>query len=106
MIPSLRAPRPQGRLAQLAPVGKMGLTTYLLQSVFLALVFYGVGFGMMGRLGHAAATALGLAFFFVQVFMARWWFARMSMGPVEWLWRSATQLKWQPLARHGAAAVT
>jgi uncharacterized protein len=93
-----------GVLAQLAPLGKMGLTTYLLQSVFLAIVFYGIGFGMMGKLGHAAATAIGLAFFVAQVFMARWWLARMSMGPVEWLWRSATQLKWQPVGKARAVA--
>jgi uncharacterized protein len=90
-----------GWLSQLAPLGKMGLTTYLLQSVFLAIVFYGVGLGMMGKIGHAAATALGLAFFVAQVLMARWWLARMSMGPVEWLWRSATQLRWQPIGRPG-----
>ncbi|MDF3022565.1 MAG: hypothetical protein K0Q92_3868, partial [Steroidobacteraceae bacterium] len=47
-----------GVLAHLAPLGKMGLTTYLLQSVFLAIVFYGVGFGIMGRLGHRAGAAL------------------------------------------------
>jgi uncharacterized protein len=88
-----------GVLTSLAPLGKMGLTTYLLQSVFLALVFYGIGLGMMGVLGHAAAAALGLAFFVAQVFLARWWLAKMSMGPVEWLWRSATQLRWQPLVR-------
>jgi uncharacterized protein len=93
-----------GVLGQLAPLGKMGLTTYLLQSVFLSIVFYGVGFGMMGKLGHAAATAIGLAFFVAQVFMARWWLARMSMGPVEWLWRSATQLKWQPVGKAGVVA--
>jgi uncharacterized protein len=92
-----------GVLAHLAPLGKMGLTTYLLQSVFLAIVFYGVGFGIMGRLGHAAATAIGVAFFVVQVFVARWWLTRWNMGPVEWLWRSATQLRWQPMGRAGAA---
>jgi uncharacterized protein len=77
----------------------MGLTTYLLQSVFLGLVFYGAGFGMMGKLGHAAAAGVGLVIFVAQVFIARWWLARMSMGPVEWVWRSATQLKWQPMGR-------
>ena len=90
-----------GLLAQLAPLGKMGLTTYLLQSVFLAIVFYGVGFGMMGELGHAAATGIGIVFFVAQLFMARWWLARMSMGPVEWLWRSATHFRWQPLGKAG-----
>lgn len=92
-----------GALAQLAPLGKMGLTTYLLQSVFLAIVFYGVGFGMMGKLGHASAAGIGVVFFVAQVFVARWWLARWSMGPVEWLWRSATQLKWQPIGKTGPA---
>jgi len=81
---------PRGTLLQLAPLGKMGLTTYLMQSVFLAAVFYGVGFGLMGEIGSAAAAALGIALFVLQVFIARWWLARRSMGPVEWLWRSAT----------------
>jgi uncharacterized protein len=95
----------QGALAQLAPLGKMGLTTYLTQTVLLALVFYGVGFGMMGRIGHAAAAGLGLVFFVVQVFIARWWLARMTMGPVEWLWRSTTHLRWQPLRQGGGVTV-
>jgi uncharacterized protein len=82
--------RPRGALVRLAPLGKMGLTTYLMQSVFLAAIFYGVGFGLMGEIGSAAAAALGVAIFVLQVFIARWWLARMSMGPVEWLWRSAT----------------
>lgn len=86
-----------GWLSALAPLGRMGLTTYLLQSVILGLIFYGVGFGLMGHVGHAAATGMGLAIFVAQVFMARWWLARMSMGPVEWLWRSATRLEWQPM---------
>ena len=93
-----------GVLAALAPLGKMGLTTYLLQSVFLGFIFYGAGLGMMGVLGHAAAAGLGLALFVAQVFLARWWLMKMTMGPVEWLWRSATQLRWQPLARPGVAA--
>ena len=92
-----------GALGALAPLGKMGLTTYLLQSVFLAMVFYGAGLGMMGKIGCAAAAAIGVVFFVAQVFMARWWLERWSMGPVEWLWRSATQLRWQPLGKESVA---
>jgi uncharacterized protein len=87
--------RPRGMLLQLAPLGRMGLTTYLMQSVFLAAVFYGIGFGVMGEIGSAAAAALGVGIFVLQVFIARWWLTRMSMGPVEWLWRSATYGRWQ-----------
>ena len=93
-----------GVLSHLAPLGKMGLTTYLLQSVFLAVAFYGVGFGLMGEIGSTVAVGLGTALFIAQVFIARWWLKRFSMGPVEWLWRSLTQFKWQPLSLNTATA--
>ena len=98
--------RHSNSLGQLAPLGKMGLTTYLMQSLFLALVFYGAGFGLMGRIGHANAVLLALAFFLVQVWLARWWLARMTLGPVEWLWRSATYLRWQPLRKEAVVAAS
>jgi uncharacterized protein len=88
-----------GLLPQLAPMGKMGLTTYLVQTVFGATLFFGIGFGMLGHLGVAASVAAGIAFFAVQVVVARWWMARFNIGPVEWLWRTATYLKWQPITR-------
>jgi uncharacterized protein len=89
----------RGVLAALAPMGKMGLTTYLAQSVFGIGLFYGIGLGMLGRIGIAASMALGTAFFVLQVFMSQWWLRRYSMGPVEWLWRTLTYFKLQPLAR-------
>jgi uncharacterized protein len=99
----------EGWLAALAPVGKMGLTVYLAQTVFGVVLFYGFGLGMLGKLGIAASVAAGIAFYFVQVALARWWMAHFSMGPVEWLWRSLTYFSWQPNSRaamrpEGAAA--
>jgi uncharacterized protein len=92
----------RGVLSHLAPLGKMGLTTYLMQSVLLAVAFYGIGFGLMGEIGSAVAVALGTVLFIAQVFIARWWLRRFSMGPVEWLWRSLTRLRWQPLSLNPA----
>lgn len=89
----------RGVLPALAPMGKMGLTTYLTQSVFGLCLFYGVGLGLMGKLGVAPAVLLGAAFFVVQVLLAQWWLRRFSMGPVEWLWRTLTWFKPQPLVR-------
>jgi len=92
---------PTGLLSNLAPMGKMGLTTYLTQTVFGAFVFFGIGLGMMGKLGVAPSVALGIAFYVVQIFAARWWMRHFSMGPVEWLWRSLTYFQLQPLVRPG-----
>jgi uncharacterized protein len=88
-----------GWLATLAPVGKMGLTVYLTQTVFGVVLFYGFGFGMLGRMGVAAAVGCSILFYAVQIVLARWWMAHFSMGPVEWLWRTLTYLKWQPNSR-------
>jgi uncharacterized protein len=81
----------------------MGLTTYLMQTAFGVLVFYGIGFGLMGQLGSGLAVACGIAFFIAQVFLARAWLARFSLGPVEWLWRTLTYFRLQPLLRRPAA---
>lgn len=86
-----------GLLAKLAPVGKMGLTVYLTQTVFGLGIFYGIGLGMLGKMGVAAAIGWGVAFFVVQIILARAWMRRLTMGPVEWLWRSLTYFKLQPI---------
>jgi uncharacterized protein len=91
--------RPRGLLAWLAPMGKMGLTTYLTQSVFGLMIFYGFGLGLMGKMGVATSVLLGMAFYVVQIALASWWLRHFSMGPVEWLWRSLTYFKLQPLSR-------
>lgn len=91
--------RPSGALSALAPLGKMGLTTYLTQSAFGLIVFYGFGFGLLGKVGVAAAVGLAIAFYVLQVFVSRWWLQRFSMGPFEWLWRSVTYMKLQPYGR-------
>jgi uncharacterized protein len=87
------------KLNRLASVGQMGLTTYLMQSVFGLLVYYGFGLGMMGKIGVTGSIALGIAIFAVQIFFANWWMARYRYGMVEWLWRSLTHMKLQPLRR-------
>jgi uncharacterized protein len=87
----------QGLLPGLAPLGRMGLTTYLTQTVFGVVVFYGLGFGLLGRVGAAAAVGMSIAFFIVQILLAQAWARRFRMGPVEWLWRSLTYFKLQPI---------
>lgn len=80
-------------------VGQMGLTTYLLQSVFGLLLFYGFGLGLLGKIGVAASIGLGIGFFFLQILFAKWWMGRYQYGVVEWAWRSLTYFRMQPLRR-------
>lgn len=81
----------------LIPVGKMGLTTYVLQSAFGIFIFYGYGLGLLLKLPGTAALGLGLLFFIGQIFFSKWWFGRYKYGPLEWLWRSGTNRSWQSI---------
>ena len=89
-----------GRIAGwLAPVGRMALSNYLLQSLFFSLFFYGYGLGFWGAVPRAWQLLLALAFFLVQVLLSGWWMQRFAHGPVEWLWRSLTYLRVPALRR-------
>ena len=77
-------------LGLVAPVGRMALTNYLLQSVIASLLFYGYGLAMWGRIGHAGLVLLALAVFALQALASRWWLARYRFGPLEWAWRWLT----------------
>jgi uncharacterized protein len=77
-------------LAPLAPVGRMALTNYLLQSVIATLIFYSYGLGLFGRVGPATTTGLAVAIFAAQVVASGWWMKRFRFGPAEWVWRSFT----------------
>ncbi len=82
-------------IKQLIPVGKMGLTTYVLQSAFGIAIFYGYGLGLLLNIPGTAALGLGMLFFTGQIFFSKWWFSKYTFGPLEWLWRSATNRSWQ-----------
>lgn len=84
-------------LAPLAGVGRMALTVYLTQTLFFTTLFYGYGLGEAFKMGPAAVTICAALFFGAQVVACRWWLRRYRLGPVEWLWRSLTYLRWQPL---------
>lgn len=86
----MQSARVRGWLNLLAPVGRMALTNYLLQSVACMFIFYGLGLGLYGQLGTAAAVGVVLPVYALQVLASRWWLSRFRFGPVEWLWRRLT----------------
>jgi len=100
----LATDRPVGRklLAWAVPVGRMAFTNYLLQSAIFGWLFYGYGLGLFGKLGVGAALAIGIGVYILEAAFSAWWLKRYLYGPVEWLWRSATYGKRQPLLRASA----
>ncbi len=89
------------RLQVLAPVGQMALTNYLTQSLVCTLIFYGYGLGLFGQMGMAAGIGLTIVIYLLQIPISHWWMKRFKYGPAEWLWRSLTYLKPQPMKRQG-----
>jgi uncharacterized membrane protein YeiB len=77
------------RIRVLAPLGRMALTNYLLQSVICSLVFFGYGLGHWG-MARAWQVVFVLVVFTLQVGFSYWWLARYRFGPMEWLWRAFT----------------
>lgn len=86
-------------LAPLGWAGRMALTNYLMHSVIMVGIFYGIGLGWYGRLGPTATTVLALLICLVQVPLSAAWLARFQFGPVEWLWRQFTYRRRMPLRR-------
>lgn len=81
----------------LAAVGRMALSIYLMQTLMFSTLFYNYGFGQAGRLGPAMVLFYALVFFIAQVLIANWWLKKFRYGPAEWLWRSLTYRRRQPM---------
>lgn len=87
----------QQTLRPLAAVGRMALTNYLMQSVAFMLLFFGYGLGWFGQTGAFYGLILASALFALQIVASRWWLRRLRFGPVEWLWRTLTYGRLQPM---------
>jgi len=74
----------------LAPVGRMALTNYLMQTVICVIIFYGYGFGYFGKVKAGAATLIALGIFLFQVIVSNLWLKYFAYGPMEWIWRQLT----------------
>ena len=93
----LRTGRLGGWKDRLAAVGRMAFTNYLLQTILCTLVFYGHGLGLFGRVERAGQVAIVLAVWALQLVVSPIWLRHYRFGPAEWLWRSLTYGKPQPM---------
>ena len=73
----------------LAPMGRMALTNYLLQSLICAIYFHGYALGHWG-MPRAQQLLFVVLVYAAQLAFSHWWLARFRYGPMEWLWRGFT----------------
>lgn len=81
----------------LANVGQMAFTNYLMQSIICTWFFFGYGFGNYNKLKfHQLYYVVGTVWVFQLIFSSVW-LRYFRFGPFEWLWRSLTYWKKQPM---------
>lgn len=80
-------------LTPLQLIGKLSLTTYIMQSVICIIIFYGVGFNFYGKLPVLTIYIIGIVIYFVQLIVSYLYLMKFKQGPLEKLWRKVTYLK-------------
>ncbi len=85
------------KLTPLASIGRMAISNYLFQTLICTTIFYSYGLGLYGKFGPSLGLLLTIGIFLIQITLSAWWLKRFQFGPVEWLWRSLTYRKSQPM---------
>ncbi len=85
----------QRRLDFFAPYGRLALTNYLGQSLIGTFLLFGWGLGFLGELRTLYTIILAIVVIALQTLASKYWLRTYHYGPLEWLWRSGTHLKWQ-----------
>jgi len=83
----------------LACVGQTAFTNYIFHTVVCTIIFYGRGFGLFGEIERTGQALIVIAIWIVQLILSPIWLRSYRYGPLEWLWRSLTYGKRQPLKR-------
>lgn len=82
-----------------ANVGQMAFSNYLMQSIFGALFFHGYGLNNFGKLERYQLYQYVLGVWIFQLLFSKIWLIYFKFGPFEWVWRSLTYWKRQPMLR-------
>jgi uncharacterized protein len=82
---------PSAVTAQLAAVGRLSLTNYLMTSVILSAIFASWGMGLFGEVSRWQAFALGLIPVAAMLAWSPLWLAKVGQGPFERLWRGLSR---------------
>jgi uncharacterized protein len=81
----------------LAAVGQMAFTNYLMQSIICTFIFNGYGLGYYNNLRFYQLYYIVGAVWIFQIIFSAIWLRYYRFGPFEWLWRSLTYAKKQPM---------
>ena len=84
---------------RLSSIGQMALTNYIMHSFIGAFIFFGVGFGLFGKIDRSLQILIVGIIWIFQYLTSEKWLKNYKFGPLEWVWRSLTYGKKQPFLR-------
>jgi uncharacterized protein len=85
---------------RLAAIGQTALSNYIGTSILCSLLFNGYGFKLFGKLPLSQLMLVMLAVWIVNLTVSPIWLKYFQFGPLEWVWRSLTYWKHQPMRRN------
>jgi uncharacterized protein len=83
----------------LSAAGRMALSNYIGQTLICTTLFYGYGMGLYASYGRATLMLLVITIWIIQLIVSPVWLARFRFGPLEWLWRSMSYGRLQPMRK-------
>lgn len=89
----------QKRLSYFSSYGRMALTNYVLQALIGTFILYNWGLGLSGEIRTLYLFLIAIFQIFLQQKLSTYWLSNFKNGPLEWLWRCGTYLKWQPFLK-------
>jgi uncharacterized protein len=81
----------------LAAMGRTALTNYLSQTLICTTLFYGHGLGWFGQVERWQQFLIAVIILAAQMMVSVFWLKRFRFGPMEWVWRSLTYRRLQPM---------
>lgn len=86
-------------LDRLRAVGQMAFTNYIVHSIICTLIFFGYGLNYYAEVEYFKIYYVVLGIWVLQLLYSKPWLNRFLFGPLEWVWRSLTYWKLQPMQR-------
>ena len=86
-------------VARIAAAGRAAFTNYLGTSLLMTALFYGWGFGLFGTMHRAELWIPVIGMWVLMLLWSKPWLDRFRYGPFEWVWRSLSRFKLQPMRK-------
>lgn len=88
-----------------AAVGRMAFTNYLTHTLVATFIFVGPpGLGMIGEVERVGQFQIVASVWVFQLIFSTLWLSVFRFGPMEWVWRSLTYWKFQPMRKSAGGA--